>query len=251
MYLTTKKPAYKDFLTKSPYYKQVPVNATASGPDAGVDTVMTWGNVQALGSISLAVVPNGLHGSDVDGIKKNIVATADAYLDIASKQGYRVPFKPGAQGYPWGSNSFILNNLIVIGLANDLTHDPKYLNGVAGGMDYIMGRNPLDQGFVTGYGERALAYPHHRFWSFQANPKFPKAPPGALSGGPNSGLEDPYVQAAGLHGCPPEKCFVDNIEAWSANEITVNWNAPLVWVTAFLDERGAKAEKNTKVKRTQ
>jgi endoglucanase len=108
-------------------------------------------------------------------------------------------------------------------------------------MDYIMGRNPLDQTYVTGYGERPLAYPHHRFWSFQANPKFPKAPPGAVSGGPNSGLEDPYVQAAGLKGCAPEKCFIDNIEAWSANEITINWNAPLVWVASFLDERAGKA----------
>ena len=31
-----------------------------------------------------------------------------------------------------------------------------------------------------------------------------------------------------------------NIEAWSANEITINWNAPLVWLAAFLDERGPK-----------
>jgi endoglucanase len=33
------------------------------------------------------------------------------------------------------------------------------------------------------------------------------------------------------------KCWVDNIEAWSANEEAINWNAPLAWVTAFLDER--------------
>jgi len=61
-----------------------------------------------------------------------------------------------------------------------------------------------------------------------------------LSGGPNSGLQDPYVQAAGLKGCAPQKCFVDNIEAWSANEITINWNSPLAWVAAFIDERGRK-----------
>ena len=96
----------------------------------------------------------------------------------------------------------------------------------------------MDQTYVTGYGERPLEYPHHRFWAFQANFKFPKAPPGMVSGGPNSGLEDPYVQAKGLKGCAPEKCFVDNIEAWSANEITINWNAPLAWVAAFLDEKG-------------
>ncbi|MES1205140.1 MAG: glycoside hydrolase family 9 protein [Pseudomonadota bacterium] len=239
LFLATKKPVYKDFVTKSPFYKQVPANATASGADAGLDTSMTWGNVQALGSISLAVVPNGLSAADVGAIKKNIATTADAFLAIAQAQGYRVPFKPGPKGYPWGSNSFVMNNLVVIGLAHDLTRDAKYLNGVAEGMDYLMGRNPMDQGYVTGYGERALEHPHHRFWSHQANAKFPKAPPGAVSGGPNSGLEDPYVQAAGLKGCAPEKCFVDNIEAWSTNEITINWNAPLAWIAAFLDEKAS------------
>jgi endoglucanase len=237
LFLTTKKAAYKDFATKSPFYKQVPAGAAGAGADRGIDTSMTWSNVQALGSISLAVVPNGL-GADVDAIRRNIAATADTYLDIAKKQGYRVPFRPGPKGYPWGSNSFVLNNLIVIALAHDFTHDAKYLNGVAGGMDYIMGRNPMDLCYVSGHGERTLEYPHHRFWSFQANNKFPKAPPGVVSGGPNSGLEDPYVQAAGLKGCAPEKCFADNIEAWSTNEITINWNSPLAWVSAFLDERG-------------
>ena len=73
--------------------------------------------------------------------------------------------------------------------------------------------------------------------------KYPLAPAGVVSGGPNSGLEDPYVQAAGLKGCAPQKCFIDNIEAWSANEITINWNAPLAWVTAYLDEKGAAGKK--------
>jgi endoglucanase len=240
LFITTKKPVYKDFLIKSPYFKQVPANATASGADPGIETPLTWGNVQALGSISLAVVPNGLPAADVDAIKKNIVAAADTYLATAKAQGYRVPFKPGPKGYPWGSNSFVLNNLIVVALANDLTHETKYLDGVAEGMDYIMGRNPMDQSYVSGYGERPLEYPHHRFWAYQANFKFPKAPPGVVSGGPNSGLEDPYIKAKGLKGCAPEKCFVDNIEAWSANEITINWNGPLAWVATYLDEQGSK-----------
>jgi endoglucanase len=80
--------------------------------------------------------------------------------------------------------------------------------------------------------------PHHRFWAHQVNDKFPVAPPGAVSGGPNSDLQDPYVQAAGIKGCPALRCFVDNIEAWSVNEITINWNAPLAWVAAYLDEKG-------------
>ena len=116
-------------------------------------------------------------------------------------------------------------------------------------MNYILGRNPLDKSYVTGYGERPLLNPHHRFWAHQANPAFPPPPPGVLSGGPNSGLQDPYVQAAGLAGCAPEKCYADNIEAWSANEEAINWNAPLAWVTAFLDEKAeVKAKPRPKAK---
>ena len=49
------------------------------------------------------------------------------------------------------------------------------------------------------------------------------------------------AQAVGLSGCPPQKCFVDHIEAWSVNEITINWNAPFAWVLAYLDEFGPRA----------
>jgi endoglucanase len=164
---------------------------------------------------------------------------ADAFLAIRRDQGYRVPFAPAANGggYPWGSNSFVLNNAIVEGLAYDFTHDRKYEGGVEAAMSYLLGTNPNDQSYVTGYGFRPLEHPHHRFWAQQANAAFPPPPPGILSGGPNSGLQDPYVQADGLKGCAPMRCWVDNIEAWSANEEGINWNAPLAWVAAFLDER--------------
>jgi endoglucanase len=45
------------------------------------------------------------------------------------------------------------------------------------------------------------------------------------------------MASAGLGGCAPQKCFLDNGEAWSANEVTINWNAPLFWVAAYLDEK--------------
>ena len=122
----------------------------------------------------------------------------------------------------------------------------KYFDGVIDAMGYLLGRNPLGQCYVSGYGQKPLQWPHHRFWSYQVDKRFPQAPPGCLSGGPNSGLQDPYVQASGLKGCVPQKCFVDNIEAWSANEITINWNAPLAWVAAFIDERGRKLANSPK-----
>jgi endoglucanase len=235
LYTTTKKDVYKAFVVKSPHFKSVPI---ASG-DEGIPTPMTWGETEALGTITLAVVRNGLDTADIRAARKNIQAAADAYLDLIKTQGYRVPFKAGSKGYPWGSNSFVLNNMLIMALAHDFTHEQKYLDGVGEGMSYLLGRNPMDQSYVTGYGERPLTHPHHRFWAHQANAAFPGPPSGALSGGPNSGLQDPYVQAAGLAGCAPQKCFVDNIEAWSANEIAINWNAPLAWTAAYLDEKSA------------
>jgi endoglucanase len=235
LYVTTKKEPYKAFMMKSPHYKAVP--STLGGE--GLNSPMSWDHVEALGTITLAVVPNPLPATEIAGARKNVEAAGDAFADLVKTQGYRVPFKPGTKGYPWGSNSFVLNNMLVMALAYDFTSDAKYLDAVNEGMNYILGRNPMDQSYVSGYGERPLENPHHRFWAYQANAKFPKAPAGVVSGGPNSGLQDPYVQAAGLAGCAPAKCFVDNIEAWSANEIAINWNAPLAWTAAFLDEKGS------------
>jgi Glycosyl hydrolase family 9. len=144
---------------------------------------------------------------------------------------------------PWGSTSFLLNNLVVLALAHAFNGGQRHLNAVVAGMDYILGRNPMDQSYVTGWGARPLRNPHHRFWSHQSNAKYPSAQPDMVFGGPNSGLEDPYVKAAALAGCAPEKGFADNIESWATNEITINWNAPFAWVLAYLDEKGSSPPK--------
>jgi endoglucanase len=31
---------------------------------------------------------------------------------------------------------------------------------------------------------------------------------------------------------PPAKCYLDDQEAYSANEVAINWNAPLVFLLA-------------------
>jgi len=242
LFITTKRPEYRQFLSSSPLYLKVPWKLSDGG-DKGIPSSMTWQEVAALGTISLAVVPGALSDADQKTARQAIVATADEYLTILKKRGFRVPIEWGADNKaPWGSNSFLLNNLIVLGLAGDFTESRKYLNAVVAGMDYVLGRNAMDQCYVTGYGTRPLVNPHHRFWAYQSNQKFPHAPPGAVSGGPNSGLQDPYVKAARLIGCPAEKCFADNIEAWSTNEVAINWNAPFAWALFYLDEKGAAAK---------
>jgi endoglucanase len=122
--------------------------------------------------------------------------------------------------------------------AYDITKDIQYINGVSTAMDYILGRNPLEQSYVTGYGEHATTYPHHRFWSYQLDKSFPMAPAGVLSGGPNSAMQDPWIKGMGykVGTIAPQTCYLDNIESWSTNEVTINWNAPLAWTVSYLED---------------
>lgn len=234
LFITTGQDGYAEEITRS---QLDPVLSDGMTGGDGTPTAMTWQVVDALGKISLAIVPSKLSAEQRDKYRKQIEVVAKTYESISQHQGYRVPFAPDkANQYPWGSNSFVLNNALVMALAYDFNKDPQLLTAVAQAMDYLLGRNPLGQSYVTGYGIRPLQHPHHRFWAQQVDARYPNAPAGIVSGGPNSGLQDPYVKAAGLTKCAPEKCFIDNAEAWSTNEITINWNAPLVWVTAWIDE---------------
>ena len=218
LYITTGNAVYKNFLTSSPHYKSV--------------ADMTWEGVPALGTISLALVPNNLGAAEISSARSNIISAANGFLSTINTQGYRVPIT----SYPWGSNSFVANNLILTALAGDFTGDGKYAAGVSEGMDYMLGRNAMNKSYVSGYGENPLTNPHHRFWAFQANGSYPHPPAGIISGGPNPGLEDP-TSAAQLAGCKPQKCYLDDYGAYAVNEITINWNAPFAWVAAYLDEK--------------
>ena len=102
-------------------------------------------------------------------------------------------------------------------------------------MDYLLGRNPLDQSFISGFGARPLHNPHHRFWAHSLDPPLPGPPPGVVSGGPNNGRPADDI-ARQMPPCTAAmRCWKDHIFAYSLNEVAINWNAPLVWVSAYLD----------------
>jgi endoglucanase len=247
LFVTTGDSEYLDYIQSSEHYLEMPVKMTHGEAALGICGCFDWGNTAGLGTLSLALGHNSLPEADVAIARKNIQTAADTFIMISDNEGYGSPIEESPQiitsgqitGYPWGSNSFIANEAIVMCFAYEFSKDTKYLNGALQAMDYLMGRNPNLQCYVTGYGENPLENPHHRFWAYQCDPAFPKAPAGCLSGGPNSGLQDPWVLGSGWKpgGFPAQKCFMDNIESWSTNEITINWNAPLAWLTAYLDEQ--------------
>lgn len=220
LYVTTGRPVFADALRKMAAFR-----APLTEP--------SWADVAALATISLAMAPNGLPVAERDAQRAKIVAAADRYLAETARSGYGIPHASAA--FSWGSNGGLLNRAMILGLAERLTGKRAYRDGARDVIDYLLGRNPLDQSFVSGFGTRPLRNPHHRFWAHALDARYPGPPPGVLSGGPNSTAMTDTVARTMKGKCTGMYCWRDANYAFTMNEVAINWNAPLVWVTAYLD----------------
>ena len=226
LFLTTGEDTYRTALLHSPLHG----DTDALFPRGGG---MSWSATAGLGALDLATLPSKLTHEQRAAVRATVTKAADTYASDSEKSAYGVPYAPKGGKYEWGSNSQVLNNMIVLATADELTGKARYRDAVLRGMDYLLGGNPLNQSYVTGYGERNSHRQHHRFWAHQLDHKLPSPARGSLAGGPNSGLQDPVARKK-LKGCAPAMCYVDDIMAFSTNEITINWNAPLAWVSSYL-----------------
>jgi endoglucanase len=224
LYLTTGEKAFREYVLASPVH-----TADIFGP-IGFD----WARTAAAGRLDLATVPNKLPGRDK--VRKSVVEGADRYLAALKAQPYGMPYAPDGSVYDWGSNHQILNNAIVVATAYDITGASKYREGALQSMDYLFGRNALNISYVTGYGEVAAHNQHSRWYAHQLDPNQPSPPAGTLAGGPNSGIQDPYAQSK-LQGCVGQFCYIDDIQSWSTNEHTINWNAALARMASFVADQ--------------
>lgn len=219
LYLTTGEKEFRDQVLASPHHTG----------DIWRDRGFDWGNTAQLGRLDLATVPSELPGRAA--VQASVLGGADKYLAVQRAHPYGLPYNP--PDFDWGSNNLVLNNMVVMATAHDLSGQAKYRDGVLEGMDYLLGRNALNQSYVTGYGEVASRNQHSRWYAHQLDAALPNPPRGTLAGGPNSGIQDPVAQAK-LRGCKPQFCYIDDIESWSTNELTINWNSPLAWISAFV-----------------
>ena len=230
LYLTTGERRYADSLRASPHHTG----------DVWRERGFDWANTAQLGRLQLATVPNRL--PDRGRVRRSVLAGADRYLATMRDHPYGMPYAPSENTYDWGSNNLVLNNMVVLATAFDLTGAVRYRDGVIAGMDYLLGRNALNQSYVTGYGEVHSHRQHSRWYANPVDPTLPRPPRGTLAGGPNSSIQDPLARSL-LHGCPPQFCYLDDFMSWSTNELTINWNAPLAWISAFLDDQGDAARR--------
>jgi endoglucanase len=224
LFLTTGEQAYADAVLGNPLH-------TAEVFDT---TGFYWGYVAPLARLDLAMVPNRL--PDRERIERSVLEAADAIVALQAAQPWGQAYAPENHSWEWGSNSLILNNLIVLATAYDLSRQTAYRDAVLESMDYLLGRNANDISYVTGYGERFARNQTSLWYANQLDPTLPNPPPGAVAGGPNSRIQDPVAQDL-LRGCAPQRCYVDDIGSWSTNEIAINWNSALAWVVSFVADQ--------------
>src|SRR5690606_27868809 len=86
LFITTGDEKYEKDLEANPHHERF-----LHGD--GVGALMTWKEVDALGVISLAVVPSKLSKAERDRARRRLIAEADRYISYQRTQGYPVPFK--------------------------------------------------------------------------------------------------------------------------------------------------------------
>lgn len=193
--------------------------------------VPSWDQVGMLATISMAV--NSETGmSDLVKQSKNVILLyVDSLINIAVESPYLI----GLQEFRWGSNSDVANQALLKIIAFNVSGEKKYLTSVQNDLDYLLGRNATGYCFVSGFGTKQVKHIHHRPSGADG---VDEPYPGFLVGGPNTVV---------LNDCPevkrslfPAKSFTDSQCSYSTNEIAINWNAPLFFLTGAMDAYNSK-----------
>ena len=196
-----------------------------------------WGNVNMLAAFRVAQDSASFGKDLVAAAKKVVLDEANNLRAVGDTSGYHLPAFPWS--WNWGSNSAMANNGMVLVHAYLLTGDRSYVDGAQQCLDYLLGKNPMDITYVTGFGYRSPRNPHHRP---SESDMVDDPVPGMLVGGPHLGKQDINLDGKEHWKCPdyaaadkPALAYLDNRCSYATNEVAINWNAPLVYLAAALE----------------
>lgn len=198
--------------------------------------IPTWGGVQTLGLMSLAIHDALLTNSHND--VKQIVNEKLMNLAIKISANFKsshhcIP----VEKFDWGSNGMIASAGAIAGLASFLTRtNPQYeeysfVRVMRESFDYILGCNPTGYCFVSGFGTK---YPRHFHDRRCTADRIEEPIPGYVSGGATNIV----IRDCGKNGYPsltPAGCYRDAICSFSTNEIAINWNGPLALLVGMVE----------------
>ena len=220
LFRATKKPQYQEDLKGNLFNE--------NGP--------WWGDVNMLAVYRVATSPDVFEKDIVEAAKKALLNNANVLRAVGDTSAYRLPAVPSS--WNWGSNSAMANNGIVLLHAYYITGDKSYLDGAQQTLDYLLGKNPMEITYVTGFGYRSPRNPHHRP---SEGDEVNDPVPGMLVGGPHLGKQDINLDGKENWKCPNYAssgmvalAYIDDRCSYATNEVAINWNAPLAYLAGAL-----------------
>jgi endoglucanase len=172
----------------------------------------------------------------VASVKKRILSEAARMTDAISQSRYQTAMGLSENDFVWGSNAVAANQGILMLQAYRITKDKKYFNAALSNQDYILGRNATGYSFVTGFGMKTPMHIHHR--PSEADGIVDPVP-GLLAGGPNPGMQDKCVYVSSI----ADEAYTDDVCSYASNEVAINWNAPLVYLSGAIEAITSPAKK--------
>lgn len=221
LYRATGNPAYHDYIRD--VYDDLPTLFSSADDNAyGVAQVDMLGWLNYLKSVEPdAEVMSYIEPLFTDWAERMALRWQDSAWNIALLD----------EDFYWGSNYVVLTTPFVMYIgAQALGQDTETSQIIAlQALDYLLGTNPLQFSFVSGYGENSLQHPLSEQWLRDG---ITAVPDGVLAGGPNA-YSNPlfYSNFAG-------KRYTDVPTAWTTNEHTIYWNSVLVFHAALAAQLG-------------
>jgi endoglucanase len=196
---------------------------------AELTTGLGWQRVGTFGLIAYIFHSGGSADAELlQNMKDTLLSHAEGIYERYTNDPYGVSL---GTNYYWGSNMSVANNALTLLLAGfiDETLKIDYDKAALDHMHYLLGKNALSQSYVTGFGSNPARYPHHR-----PSVAIGETVPGMVVGGPNRNhSNDPKLQET-RSGFPPMMSYIDHIDSYASNEITIYWNSPMYMAAAML-----------------
>ena len=201
--------------------------------DDYVRIALGYSIIGGLGSLAYILCDReGRENAIANALKEQFIGEAYWLKEKALKSGYGAAMEDW--DYYWGSNMVLMQHAMKFILAGMFSGNKEFYELAEDQLHVLLGRNALGISYVTGIGENRCRFPHYRPSEADG---IEESIPGLVIGGPNRNLNDPHASQLIPEGTPPMKCFADNKDCYSLNEVTIYWNSPVVFVLAFLAGR--------------
>ena len=200
-------------------------------PNNASGNIPSWADVGGLATYGMATHATEL-GNTAQAAKDSLLKVADNFVNRA-QTGFGVVM--AKNDFVWGSNAVAGNQGVWLLHAYYLTGEAKYYQAAVKVLDYLLGKNPLDMSFLTGFGTKSAKKPHHRP---STSDKVKDPVPGMIVGGPQPGGEDigsETWECKDYRTGFPATSYIDNNCSYASNEVAINWNAPFAYLAGAIE----------------